>query len=196
LYAGGDIAPVEEPIAEIPVVVDDSAFYFGLGYGILNQTNGNIVVATARPDIEYNVDTAFVQAGYMFNKYLAVEGRFWYGVNDLTETIASVETKLSGDYSAWGIYVKPMYPITDSINIYALIGYGSVKLAMDNGEKWDTDGLSYGAGLSFNFTKNLSIFADYIVVAYNNEFEIVDAGVIGKSDINTNTINIGVSYSF
>ena len=32
-YAGGDIAPVEEPIVVAPVVIDNSAFYLGLGFG-------------------------------------------------------------------------------------------------------------------------------------------------------------------
>jgi len=199
VFAGGDIAPIiEEPIVQVPeVIVDESAFYLGLGYGLLNQTSENIVTdLVSGCDIEYELNTVMIQAGYKYNQYLALEGRYWYGIGDITKTELKTERKESGDYTAWGIYLKPMYPVMESLNIYALIGYASVELASDNGEFWDTDTLSAGVGAEYLIMDNLSIFADYVMMGNNDEFDIASPTGHGTADIAIYTINAGLTYSF
>ncbi len=197
VFAGGNIAPiVEEPIVQIPeVIVDESAFYLGLGYGVFNQTNESI--AGTATEVTLDIDTLFVQAGYQYNKYIAIEGRYWYGINDLTVGQTSIPDKEEpGDYSAWGIYLKPTYPIGD-FNIYGLLGYASVELTADNNDYWDTDSFSAGIGSQYTFENGISIFADYVVMGYTDEFDSkIGTTTIIESDIVISTINFGLNYSF
>lgn len=196
VVAGGHIKNVEqavEEVIEIPTV-DESAFYVGAGYGLLNQTSDN-VTAMGGIDAEWEVDMLLLQVGYQYNKYIAVEGRYWYGLSDVTQNMTGqTEVDVSGDYSAWGVYLKPMYPLGD-LNVYGLLGYASVILDGDNGFNWETDGLSWGVGLQYAFTDNLSVFADYIMMGEADEYTLngVDGAV---SDISIDTINVGLTYTF
>ena len=193
-FAGGDIAPVvEEPI----VVEDNSTFYLGLGYGYFNQNNDNI--DNTSENIELALDTVLLQAGYQYNEYIAVEGRYWIGVGDLEQS-GSLTNDLSGDYSAWGLYVKPMYPVTEEFDIYALLGYASTSLETDSGSYWDTDSFSWGLGAQYEVAENIVLFADYVNLGMPDSFDFTDGnGVIHSdvdADINLYTINVGVSYKF
>jgi len=186
LIGGGVIEPVE---VDVPIVIekDDSAFYLGLGYGLLNQKSDNIVGA-AVTSREYEVNTAFLQAGYQYNKYIALEGRYWYGVTDAS--IDGVDT--AGDYYSWGIYAKPMYPIDDFV-LYAMAGYSFTYMKPATGN-WDTDGLSAGVGAKYMITEDISIFADYIMMSSVSDFDL--SGVNTKADTYISTINVGLTYSF
>ena len=193
-FAGGDIVPVvEEPI----IVEDNSAFYVGIGYGYFNQSNDNI--GNTPVNIELALDTVLLQAGYQYNQYVAVEGRYWIGVGDLEQS-GSLTNDLSGDYSAWGIYVKPMYPVTEEFDVYGLLGYASTSLESDGGSYWDTDGFSWGLGAQYEVAENIILFADYVNLGMPDSFDFTDGnGVVypdTDADINLYTINVGVSYKF
>ena len=153
-YAGGDVAPVvEEPIV---VMEDNSAFYLGLGFG----------TAAVNDDFtseEISANTVMLQAGYQYNEYVAVEGRytFGFGTDYDAGNLAGLATEYDGDFSSWGLYVKPKYPIGD-ISLYALLGYGGIILddlmdgdAVEHGFHW-------GLGARYSFTKEVSVFADYV----------------------------------
>lgn len=64
-----------------------------------------------------------LQAGYKFNQYVAVEGRYWIGLEEGMEVDLGINGDLTVD--TWGLYVKPMYPVTEAFDIYALLGYAS-----------------------------------------------------------------------
>ncbi len=115
-----------------------------------------------------------VQAGYKFNPYIAIEGRYWNGDNE---------------FDAWGLYAKPMYPITPSFDIYALVGYGSAGAEPTeyNDISLDDASLQWGAGASYAITDSFSIFADYVEL-YNNDENNLDWSV--------DTVNLGVTYQF
>ena len=205
--AGGDIAPIEEPIVEEVVVVEnlDAGFYLGLGYGLLSgdetYTEGNWKVELESRDF----DQLLLQAGYKFNAYVAVEGRYWLGMNDLdgdygvyNGVLYSSEESLD----AWGIYVKPMYPVTEAFDIYGLLGYATTTLdstykagnvAFDNST--DLDGFSWGLGVAYSFNENVSIFADYVVL-YDDTYDEYDYGYFAESEFTIDTFNVGVSYKF
>ena len=196
--AGGDIAPVEEPII-VEEVIDNSAFYLGLGYGYFNHEVDFIDTLGHRDDYSNSLNTVVLQAGYQFNEYIAVEGRYWIGLGDLTSSIGSQpDVDISGDYSAWGIYAKPMYPMGD-FGVYALLGYSSTTLDFDNGalEYLDTDGFSWGLGAQYAFTDNLSLFADYVAMGDTDELKDDLTGhIISDVDIDIYTINVGLTYKF
>lgn len=199
--AGGDIAPVE-PVVETPVVVENPGrFYVGLGYGYFDQTSDNVTLLHQNiGNIEVETDNILFQAGYQINPYVAVEARYWLGIGDASIThLDGSSTDESGDYSSWGIYVKPMYPVSDNFNIYAMLGYGSTTLDVDNGSYWDTDEFSWGLGAEFGVTENVFIFADYVNLGtadsfdlYHNGNEISNVG----ADIDLYTFNFGVTYKF
>ena len=191
VVAGGSIAPivVEEPV--IVEEVDSSAFYVGLGYGNYQEDFDHPL--TNSTDLDLN--TVLFQVGFKYNKYIALEGRYWLGVGDLSVTKAgSQDQDLSGDYSAWGIYAKPMYPI-DNFNIYALLGYASSSLDADNGDYWDADGFSWGVGAEYAFTEQVSVFVDYVNLANKDDLEWNNNLAI-DADISISTINFGLTYKF
>ena len=84
--AGGDIAPVEEPVVVVPEVVEElstGAFYLGAAYGLLKSDSNFFDTSVANQTFDMNSDysTLMLQAGYKFNDYVAVEGRYWIGLS-------------------------------------------------------------------------------------------------------------------
>ncbi len=180
--AGGNIVPVV-PVEE-PMEVGD--FYVGLSYSCLDtkQTDGNRVNASINEDFE----AAMFQAGYSFNEYVAVEGRYWYGLEETGVINGSLSSDTSVDI--WGIYVKPMYPVMESINVYALLGYASTSYDVNVGSVDDIDGFSWGAGLEYTFDNNIKLFADYASIYQD------DASGMALNNDSINTYNFGVGYKF
>ena len=185
-YAGGDIAPVE-PVVEAPIVIiDHSAFYLGLGFG-QSAVNDDMT------DEEITNNTVMLQAGYQYNEYVALEGRYTFGFNtdyDPGKT-GNMSSDYDGDFSSWGLYVKPMYPIGD-FTVYGLLGYGGIML--DNLEQGDAyeSGFQWGLGASYAFTDTVSVFADYISLYDDTGFDYRAK----LNDVNSDTWTIGLSYKF
>lgn len=185
-YAGGDVAPIEEPVI-VPVVVDESAFYIGLGFGKASVNDD--------PTAEEITSTMLMlQAGYQYNTYVAIEGRASFGFN--SDYAPGITGNPSSDYdediSSWGIYIKPMYPLTEAFDMYALIGYGGVQLGnIENGDAYE-DGFQWGIGVQYAVTENILIFADYVNL-YN------DTGFDYRAqfdNIDSDAWTFGVSYRF
>ena len=184
-YAGGDVAPVEEPVV-VPVM-DNSAFYVGLGFG---QASVNDNPAAE----EITSTMLMLQAGYQYNDYVALEGRLSFGFN--TDYAPGNTGNLGGDYdndiSSWGLYVKPMYPVTDAFDIYALLGYGGVQLGnLENGDAY-VDGFQWGLGAQYEVMENVLIFADYVKLYDDTGFDYRAKLEAVDSDAWT----LGVSYRF
>jgi len=182
-FAGGDIAPVVE---EMPVVVDNSAFYLGLGIGAA-EVNFDYYGE------EFSATTLMLQAGYQYNEYVALEGRYTFGFStDYDVGTNPNSTAYDGDFSSWGIYVKPMYPVTDAFDIYALLGYGGVMLSnLNNGDAYDS-GFQWGLGAQYAFTDNIAVFVDY--VSLYNDTGLDYAATL--DDVDSDTWTIGLTYKF
>jgi opacity protein-like surface antigen len=207
--AGGDIAPVE-PVVEEPVVVESTGnFYLGLAYGLLGGeittietlSNGS-TLRTSDHDDDYS--EIMIQAGYNFNEYIAVEGRYWFGMdetinwNDWDASLTNHDTTID----AWGIYVKPQYSF-DAFKIYALLGYGAADMTVDNigGTGLDytsdsVDGFSWGLGAAYAFTENVSVFVDYVSIYNDDEDYTNSVGNNVNVDKTIDTWNFGVTYNF
>ncbi len=208
--AGGDIEPVVAPVEEIAPAPDDSGFYIGGAYSMISEENEFLVdggwVYYEKSDFEQ--DAFMLQAGYTFNKYIAVEGRYWSGFGDSEESYREGDNwdgdyfSESGDFSsdsdAWGIYLKPMYPVTDEFTVYGLVGYADVTIDYDVetwGEKWSDDGFSWGLGASYDFTDNLSVFADYVVLLNDDTEPQAEFGFFSFTN-QVDTWNFGLTYKF
>jgi len=186
--AGGDIAPVEEPMVEVVApVADDSGFYVGLGYSYMKLTNED---EGREGDYTGNAITAL--AGYNFNKYIAVEGRYSVVLGDITEDWGNGESDIDGEMSNIGLYLKPMYPI-GGLTLYGLLGYGQVTFEHDTWPKDKESGFQWGLGASYAMNDNIGVFVDYTRL-YDDEgfsdcFCFVDNVVV-------DSINVGLTYKF
>jgi len=184
LFAGGDIAPVEEVV--VAPVVDNSAFYLGMGIAdttLNNDTTGE----------EFSSTALMLQAGYQYNNYVALEGRYSFGFStdyDQGNT-NGIAGGYNGDISNWGIYVKPMYPIGD-FGLYALLGYGGVMLSDINGGDAYESGFQWGLGASYAMSEQISVFVDYVALYDDTGFDYVAR----LDDVNADTWTLGVSYKF
>lgn len=210
--AGGDMKDVEpavEPVVEVVEPAEDhSGFYIGGAISLVQSessasTNyGDGYYMSESMDITVEADQyAFMfQAGYQFNKYVAVEGRYWTSIGDAEITEKETyyydgqvvnsytdEYDVDSDFDAWGVYVKPMYPVTNEFTVYGLLGYADV----DNADS----GFSWGLGASYSFTDNLSVFADFVRL-YDDSVEFYAFDMEGEMDLTLDTWNFGLTYKF
>ncbi len=188
VLAGGDIEPVMEPVVETPapvVVVEPShaGSYLGLGYSYMNF-NAQEVGGPDEFDIDGNAITLI--AGYNFNQYMAVEGRYSVTVGDLS---VSTNYGVNGDIDATmdniAIYLKPMLPMGE-ITLYGLLGYGEVGFEFE-GSKGTESGFQWGAGASFAFDDRAGLFVDYTRIYEDT---------VGDADFVMDSINVGLTYKF
>jgi len=183
-YAGGNIAPiVEEPVV---VMEDNSAFYLGLGIG-------DVAVNDDFTSEEFSATTIMLQAGYQYNEYVALEGRYTFGLDtDYDQgTTNGMISGYDGDFSSWGIYVKPMYPIGD-FSVYALLGYGGVMLDdLAGGDAYES-GFQWGLGAGYAFSEKISMFVDYVSLYDDTGFDYRAQ----RDDVDSDTWTVGMSYKF
>jgi len=187
-YAGGDMTTIVEPVIEIPeVITNESGPYLGLGLG-------NVKIKDDQTNEEISATSITLQAGYQYNAYLAIEGRYAFslGGSDYDAGIFSgLGADYDGDVYSWGIYAKPMYSF-DTLTLYGLLGYGGVILEdLDGGDSTE-NGFQWGIGASYAFTEQVSLFVDYVVLYDDKGFD--NRAV--NDDINAYTWTVGVSYKF
>jgi len=187
--AGGDIAPIEEEIV-VPAVVSDTGAYLGLAY---SYTTTDINTIDSNTEVGMDFSSVMFQAGYKFNSYIAVEGRYWLGLSSDDYTFANTIYD-DNDFDAWGIYVKPMYPVTDAFNVYGLLGYGSSTTSSSiagNPFTAEATGFSWGLGAEYSINENVAVFVDYVAFAKD------DIGNdILKYEQSSDSVNFGVTYKF
>ena len=165
---------------------DMSSYYVGAGLG-------KGVVDNKQSQEKMDSTSVTLQAGYKYNEYVAVEGRYSFGFNmDYSPGLTGNNSNdYNGDYSSWGIYLKPMYPVYD-FNIYGLLGYGGVQLSnLDSGDAYES-GFQWGLGTEYNINENFAVFVDYVKVYDDNGFDYRAVSEDVESDIWT----LGVSYKF
>lgn len=185
-YAGGDITTVIEPVVEIPEV-KVNPFYVGIGMGEA-YVNDDVT------DEEISATTLMLQAGYRYNDYLALEGRYTFGLGGSdydAGNLTGVTNAYDGDLSTWGIYVKPMYPVGD-FSLYALLGYGGVMLDDLVGGDAVENGFHWGLGATYSFTEEISLFADYVSLYDDTGFDYRAK----LDDVTADTWTVGFSYNF
>jgi len=184
-FAGGDFHEVVEPVIVPVVEVDNSSFYLGLGLSAISSRDSAVDMdffdGKAGQDRLGNV--TFL-AGYNFNQYVAVEGRYTttFSDEDLVEM------------SGWSLFVKPQYPVTDAFKVYGLLGFGGVTMDSVNGSNVDVDDsdFQWGLGASYTFMENIEVFLDYTSLANGMEGVYWD----GALEVDADAITMGVNYKF
>jgi opacity protein-like surface antigen len=143
--------------------------------------------------------------GYDFNKYIGIEGRIGYGIND-SDHIAGGTTEIKENY---GLYLKPMLPMGEKVHLFGLLGYAKAKVE----SKWNsrsTQGAlegtvdeaspSFGIGLNYAINDRWSIVAEGVRLLHkvDGTFKVKDGNpsTRSESDINLDTFGLGVNYRF
>jgi len=181
--AGGGESPVVEPVTVIPAI-DQSALYVGIGLSAVSNRESGLNFFDNKAGQDRTGDITLL-AGYEFNPYIAIEGRY---MNSITQ-----EDILERD--SWGIYVKPQYPVTEDINIYALLGYGGFNADGINGATINIDetGFQWGLGTSYDYTEHVSLFADYVNIV--NDVS-VSSFITAPANVSSDAVTVGVNYKF
>jgi opacity protein-like surface antigen len=180
--------------------IGNTGIYVGIAYGLMNV---NAQVDASQPErieteSDYDLNMIMLQAGYKFNQYIAVEGRYWFAFGDIDYTFTSSTHPWanesgsfdSDDEDAYAFYIKPMYPIATGLDIYALLGYASI----DDIEE-DDSGFSWGLGFSYNINDNIAVFVDYTKL-YDDDATDELMGYRVDADISSDSWNFGINYKF
>lgn len=96
-----------------------------------------------------------------------------------------------------------MYPVTEALDVYALLGYGNVK-SDDNywyeADGLDENGFQWGLGASYGITENVSLFLDYVQLCSGEDGshtqENGDYDYVYNWEHSIYTVNLGLSYKF
>jgi len=165
------IAPVEETyveeayiapttVTEVPLSIpvenkkDVSANGFYAGLGIAAARYAPNCKCTSKNGIDKSVGLT-VRVGYDFNKYIGLEAR---GIN----------SNLSGDGGTVkhaGVFIKPMIPVTDAVNIYGLVGLAKTT-TQGRLQRTDAETLAMGAGVEVDLSEDSPKSG-----RYNREFD-------------------------
>ena len=193
------------PASYHPVPQSVSYPYIGIAYGMTKVEDDYIYedhYGYYNEHSEIDFDALMLQAGYQYNPYIAVEFRYWFSMSDGDYSLSSGWIPDAGSYSdfdAWGLYLKPMYPVTNEFSIYGLLGFSGV--VVDGEFGWDLlneNSFSWGIGASFDFTPNIGVFVDYVSL-YDDTFDnygYYSYDYYSPGDTSVNTINFGLSYKF
>jgi opacity protein-like surface antigen len=168
------------------MVVEQSPFYLGIGIGDASVNDDDT-------SEEFSATTLMLQAGYQYNEYIALEGRYTFGLDmDYSPgNTNSLSSDYDGDFSSWGLYVKPMYPI-GNFSLYALLGYGGVMLDnLAGGDAYES-GFQWGLGAGYAMSENYTVFVDYVSLYDDTGFDYRAR----LDDIDSDTWTFGVSYRF
>ena len=194
-FAGGgfkDVEPAVEPVVAVPIIVEEvSPFYVGLGLSAVSTRDGDLSFFDAEAGQDRTGDI-LLMAGYEFNPYVAVEGRYMTSVFD--------EDVLTRD--SWGIYVKPQYPVNEEFTLYALLGYGGLTVESKNNNDprpifrndVDDTGFQWGLGGSYDMTENIAIFVDYVSIATDMDADVF-FGILGE-EVSSDAFTLGATYNF
>ncbi len=188
VIAGGDAGKAVEEVESVvaPIIIeDDSNFYVGISYTYVD----------AEVDGEQTGNGYSLLAGYNYNKYIGVEGRFTSTVGDMdVENDQSSVHRIDGEYDrevySYGIFLKPQLPLGDAFSVYALLGYGSV-----TARAADESGFQWGLGAQYSVTENVGIFVDYTSL-YDGDMNSPDVFVNNPQDSQITSTNAGVTYNF
>ncbi|HZY19694.1 MAG TPA: porin family protein [Ramlibacter sp.] len=141
-------------------------------------------------------------AGYELHPNVAVEGMLAFGVRDdevrASESTAFGPVTATGEVKlrhAYGIYVKPKFNVTDSLEVFGRLGYTRAKFktrvtvsvpTLGSASEEDSDaegGASTGLGANYRFTQNLSVGIDYM-------------RYFKKDGVKVDGVTVGLGYRF
>lgn len=154
-------------VSAFSMAADAQDFYVegAAGVGVIETEN----FVFDKSDDDFNLVGA--RAGWELNEFVAVEGEYFFGLNEHEQsyTITSEPfdglTSNAGIGSIYGVYAKANAPIGDALSVFARVGYAGVKTEYEGryeaGEREnfsysDTDyTAAFGIGASYDFSDRL-----------------------------------------
>jgi len=168
----------EEKKVVPPVVASAGNFYAGIAASLMAvrlDDRVNLFADENQQDRQIGI-TALI--GYDFMDYLGAELRASMAV--------SGEDNNNDALQQVGVYLKPNYHVDDiDINLYGLLGYSMINMSDVGLFDGDNSGFSFGAGLDYGVTENISVFTD--VVNYLRNYGGTNS---------TWGANLGLKYNF
>ena len=164
------------PVVVAPVVAEALGLYIAGGITDIAARGDERANLFSEEDYQDRQIGFTGRLGYDFMDFLGAELRGTTGLSKADEGISK--------FKQIGAYLKPNYDITDTLNLYGLVGASQANLAdpLDQDEK--VTGLSYGLGLDYSVSDSISVFTD--VVNY-----------MKKSDSNSLWgLTVGAGYQF
>jgi len=188
LIAGGDFTDPVEPEMNIPtkeiVVIEDDVKYSGFyaGAGVNHMRMSEAVTSSG-----YGVTLV---AGYYFNQYVGVEGRYMTTISDLDLDSSRPIMTTSDTLSNVGLYVKPMYAVTTGFSIYGLAGYGQSTYEI-KGSDCTENGFQWGLGAKYELANGVGLFVDYLDIYNDDNFD-----TLLVPDVQFSATTVGATYAF
>jgi OOP family OmpA-OmpF porin len=126
-------------------------------------------------------DTAWrILGGYQFNRHFAAE----LGYHDLGEASAPAGAT---EGSAWELVGIGALPIVDKLSVYGKLGVYRGELESPAGKETNSD-LTYGAGLQYDFLKNVGLRGEW------QRYSKMGGGNLVETDVDV--LSVGVVYRF
>jgi opacity protein-like surface antigen len=179
---------------EVPPTV--SYPYIGGAFGLTKVKDDYYEYYSGRSEhLEIDYSALMFQGGYQYNPYVAMEFRYWFALGNGDYSIDSGYEPLPGsynDFSAWGMYLKPMYPVTLDFSVYGLLGFSGVYVSEEAGfDLLYESSFSWGLGAVYDVTANIALFVDYVNL-YNGTLDFYEYSQQDTVD----TVNFGLTYKF
>lgn len=124
-------------------------------------------------------------AGHRFNPNFALEARIGTGISDDSVRVDDFDIKAKIDNYV-GLYGKAIMPLNYLVELYGLVGYTHARLearAFGQSQITSDNDFSYGLGAAFE-------------IAYNMSIEIEWARLFDSSDYETDSIRLGIRFSW
>lgn len=188
------VTPTESSVNIAPIAlpkVDVSPLYVGLGL-VAARYDAKCQTAINQCTVD-KTGGVLVRGGYDFNTYMGLEAR---------GLITSMKSN-GGKVKHLGAFAKPMYPMSEDVNLYGLLGYAKTT-TQGSMRRTDVRGLAMGAGIEYDFSedkkkegkydrafdgqadqeKGFGVFADYERLYQKSNAPDLDA------------VSVGLTYDF
>ena len=131
--------------------------------------------------------------GYDFNEYIGLEAR----------GIRTNWKSNGGKIKHAGLFVKPMYPVSEGINVYGLAGYAKTT-TQGSKRRVDAEALAWGLGLEYDFGTDTPKEGRYgrTFDGYGDQesgwglFTDYERLVQKSGSPDLDTVNVGITYDF
>jgi OOP family OmpA-OmpF porin len=138
---------------------ETTGFYMGGGVGVWNIDESGIIEDTAM--------VARINGGYKFNEYFGIEGSYVHLAEVEDDSVLfAAEAKLDG--SAWEFSLRPSYPLTDRLEGYARLGWGTYDMELDVSvlnqsfnESESDDGFVWAVGSAWAMNESFNLYGEY-----------------------------------
>ena len=133
----------------------------------------------------FNPIAVAFKLGKQFNKNFALEGRLGIGVSDDEVTVSGLPVSVEVD-NYFGLYGKGIYPASDAVSVYGLLGFTRGELTAKAGgfsvSDSDSD-LSFGLGVDFVVSPIASLNLEWARLLKGDGYKL-------------NGISLGVNFRF